>query len=166
MSHASRALLTALSVGSLALVTVSLCGDRSFASDEKPAPRSEVLDDGFKELTKGMFDFVQQRGGTIPADAKARTTLAEQMLDGLEKTYPSLRTVTAKEAEDFKQGKFDDKANTARIKELAARLMELPEMAKFVVNSTYEGKLKGKELEAGRRFMEALAKSRETKSGK
>ena len=79
------------------------------ADDGKAHRRSGVLDEGFKELMKDELDYLQKKGADVPADAAARAKQSEDLLRLIEKAYPSLRTVTAKESEDFKQGKFDDK---------------------------------------------------------
>jgi hypothetical protein len=127
------------------------------------------LDAGFKKLASDIFSFQKSRGRSVPEGTGAEAA-AESMLQWLEKTDPNLRKANAKEAAAFKAGKFDDEQNIAKLKDLeksAARdKIVLPSTMVFIINSSHEGKLKGAELEAARRFAEAQMKWREKKEAK
>jgi hypothetical protein len=152
--------------GSLAvLIVLSTVFPALAASDEVPPHQSKALDEGFKSLGEDMLDFMARNGANgLPAGAQARSKLGEEIIRQMEKSSPGLRTVTKGEADDFGHGKFDDAGNMARINDMVAAAgqnkMELPGTVEFVVDASKAKMLKGAELEAGRRFMEAFMNSR------
>lgn len=127
------------------------------ADSGQPVPSKSLESAAWMMLVGAVRE--QERGGQKLADDVQEETFPRTVVDAMNAQYPSLMKATPAQEENFRRNKFDDQANAARIKALAAKAAAgktpLPWMGRITLKSFQEGTLKGIYLEFGRRLLDA-----------